>query len=368
VDQYCVVVCGLRAGASDEASTWAPVAAALRMEHDEFSRRVVAALPRIVRQQLDRSSAERIAQLLQGLHVDAHALPGDEELAYIDRDGSSRGPLPRSALDAFIAPGESYRLHGSLAWQIWPEPLEYESSPPPAQAFDEVMAAPVDEAFAAAPAEPLDDEPPAPAAVSASPGLPPPLPTASSPAAVEPPVPGDELATDDALVNPSSDEPVGEADVAAPPAETTSHPPRRSRLGRMLLLLALVGVAAWAYLNWGADTHVDDSPPAAAVGHAQPANSTTAAAAAAAATSAAAAPAMAASTPTASASSTPAAATSVPASGGTAALPAAAATTAAPAAASSAAPAASASAVPAHAASAMATPTTPAAAGSSARG
>jgi hypothetical protein len=335
------------------------------MEHDEFSRRVVAALPRIVRQQLDRSSAERIAQLLQGLHVDARALPGDEELAYIDRDGSSRGPLPRSALDAFIAPGESYRLHGSLAWQIWPEPLEYESSPPPAQAFDEVMAAPVDEAFAAAPAEPLDDEPPAPAAVSASPGLPPPLPTASSPAAVEPPVPDDELATDDALINPSSDEPVGEADVAAPPAETTSHPPRRSRLGRMLLLLALVGLAAWAYLNWGADTHVDDSPPAAAVGHAQPANSTTAAAAAA--TSAAAAPAMAASTPTASASSTPAAATSVPASGGTAALPAAAATTAAPAAASSAAPAASASAVPAHAASATATPTTPAAAGSSAR-
>src|SRR5690348_319945 len=338
------------------------------MEHDEFSRRVVAALPRIVRQQLDRSSAERIAQLLQGLHVDARALPGDEELAYIDRDGSSRGPLPRLALDAFIAPGESYRLHGSLAWQIWPEPLEYESSPPPAQAFDEVMAAPVDEAFAAAPAEPLDDEPPAPAAVSASPGLPPPLPTASSPAAGEPPVPDDELATDDALINPSSDEPVGEVDVAAPPAETTSHPPRRSRLGRMLLLLALVGLAAWAYLNWGADTHVDDSPPAAAVGHAQPANSTTAAAAAAAATSAAAAPAMAASTPTASASSTPAAATSVPASGGTAALPAAVATTAAPAAASSAAPAASASAVPAHAASAMATPTTPAAAGSSARG
>jgi hypothetical protein len=179
------------------------------MEHDEFSRRVVAALPRIVRQQLDRSSAERIAQLLQGLHVDARALPGDEELAYIDRDGSSRGPLPRSALDAFIAPGESYRLHGSMAWQIWPEPLEYESSPPPAQAFDEVMAAPVDEAFAAAPAEPLDDEPPAPAAVSASPGLPPPLPTASSPAAVEPPVPDDVLATDEALINPSSDEPVG---------------------------------------------------------------------------------------------------------------------------------------------------------------
>lgn len=105
------------------------MATALRMEHDEFFRRVVAALPRIVRQQLDRSSAERIAQLLQGLHVDARALPSDEQLVYIERDGSSRGPLPRSALDAFIAPGESYRLHGSLAWQIWPEPLEHESSP-----------------------------------------------------------------------------------------------------------------------------------------------------------------------------------------------------------------------------------------------
>ncbi|MGN6705801.1 MAG: hypothetical protein ACTHJO_07065 [Rhodanobacter sp.] len=329
VDQYCVVVCGLRAGASDEASRWAPVATALRMEHDEFFRRVVAALPRIVRQQLDRSSAERIAQLLQGLHVDARALPSDEQLVYIERDGSSRGPLPRSALDAFIAPGESYRLHGSLAWQIWPEPLEHESSPPPTQAFDEVMAAPVEEAFAAAPAEPPDDEPSAVAATS-SPSLPPPLPTASTSPANDAAMPEDQPTPDHAPIDPPSDGPLGEADVAAPPDEAATRPPRRSRLGRMLLLLALVGVAAWAYLHRGADTHVDDSPPPAPVGHAQPASSSTAAAAAA--TSVATAPAMAASTAATSARSTPAPATSVPASGGTTALPATTATTALPAA------------------------------------
>ncbi|WP_395120192.1 hypothetical protein ACFCQI_04500 [Rhodanobacter sp. FW102-FHT14D06] len=338
------------------------------MEPDEFSRRVVAAMPRIVRQQLDRSSAERIAQLLQGLHVDARALPGDEQLAYIDRDGSSRGPLPQSAVDAFIAPGESYRLHGSPVWQIWPGPLDCESASPPAQAFDEVMAAPVEEAFAVAPAEPLDDEPPAPAVATPSPGLPPPLPTASSPAAVAPTA-DDELAPDDALINPPSDEPVGEADVAAPPAEAATHPPRRSRLGRVLLLLAFVGVAAWAYLHWGADTHVDDSPPPAPVSHAQPAKGITAVAAPA--TSATAAPAIAASTAAASASSTPATATSVPAAGGTAVLPATAATTAAPAApaaASSTTPATASSAAPAHAASATVKPATPAAAGSSPQG
>ena len=147
MDQYCVVVCGLRADALDEASAWAPVAAALRMDETEFARRVVDALPRIVRQQLDRSTAERIAQLLQGMHVDARALPDDAQLVYLERAGSSRGPLPQSALGDFILSGETYRAHGSVEWLPWPPPAEPEASSEGTDVFDELSPPPIDEAF-----------------------------------------------------------------------------------------------------------------------------------------------------------------------------------------------------------------------------
>jgi len=381
VDQYCVVVCGLRAGASDEASTWAPVAAALRMEQDEFSRRVAAALPRIVRQQLDRATAERIAQLLQGMQVDARALPDDAQLVYIDRDGSSRGPLPQSALDAFIEPGESYRLHGSPAWQTWPAAPEHDPFVKIAEPFDEVTIAPADESpdIPGDIADVANDEPAAaweaPTAETSSPGMPPPLPP--MPAAPEPPeatppdadaampAPDDGQAPDDALINPPQDDPApADPDPTEAPADAQVAPPVRSRFGRLLVLLVIVAVAAWAYLHWGADTHVDDSPPPAPVGQAShPADSATTAPAPA--TSVEAVPAIATSAAAASAGSTPAPAASVPASGGTTALPAAAAT--APAAAASAAPATATSVSPAHAASTAGETASPATASSSAQ-
>jgi S-DNA-T family DNA segregation ATPase FtsK/SpoIIIE len=126
VDQYCVVLCGLQAGAPDETSAWQPVATALKLDHAEFERRVVAALPRIVRRELDQATAERIARVLQAMHVDARVLPDDPQLAYIERAGASCGPLPQSSLDDFIQPGESFRLRGSTTWQPWPGPVDHE--------------------------------------------------------------------------------------------------------------------------------------------------------------------------------------------------------------------------------------------------
>jgi hypothetical protein len=124
VDQYCVVLCGLHAGAPDETSAWQPVAAALKLDHAEFERRVVAALPRVVRRELDLATAERIAQVLQALQVDARVLPDDPQLVYIERAGASCGPLPQSSLVDFIEPGESFRHRGTTTWKSWPEPVD----------------------------------------------------------------------------------------------------------------------------------------------------------------------------------------------------------------------------------------------------
>jgi hypothetical protein len=346
------------------------------MEQDEFARRVLAALPRVVRQQLDLATAERIAQLLQGMHVDARALPDDARLAYIERDGRSRGPLPQSALDMFIEPGELYRLQGSQAWETWLEPSEHEATAAPAQAFDEAVAAPVDELPVEAPADRVEGEAEAPPAEDTSPALPPSLP--AEPSSPETPAPtlDDEAMADDALVNPPQEEEEDSApaaeELAGSPAEAGAEQPRRSRYGRLLVLLVIVGVAAWAYQHWMADTRVDDTPPLAPAVHAShPAESATTAPAST--SSVGAVPVPAASAAAAGAGSTPAPAASAPATGGTAALPATASTITAPAAAASAAPARASSVVPAtassappaHAASAV---TTPAAASSSPQG
>ena len=143
MDQYCVVLCGLRAGAPDETSAWQPVAAALKLDHAEFERRIVAALPRIVRRELDLATAQRIAQVLQALQVDARVLPDDPQLVYVERAGASRGPLPQSSLEEFIQPGESFRRRGSATWQPWPEPRD-EVSPTTAEAdaIDESSSSP----------------------------------------------------------------------------------------------------------------------------------------------------------------------------------------------------------------------------------
>lgn len=354
MNQYCVVVCGLQAGTSDEASAWAPVAAALRMEPDEFASRVLAALPRIVRRQLDQATATRIAQLLQGMHVDARALPDDAQLAYIDRDGRSCGPLPQPSLHIFIAPGERYRMQGNHAWETWPAAHEPIATPPPA--IDEV-AAPGAELPVEAPADHAEAEAEVPSAEATSPIGPPSLPSEPSPPAISTPGLDDEGTTDDALINPPQEEEQDPAPAAEEPADAGTDQPRRSRSGRLLVALVVVGLAAWAWWHWMADSRVDDTPPPAAVARAsQPALPATTAPA-----TSTSAPAAAVSTAT-GASPAPADSASVPAPGGTAALPAAT-STAAPAAPASAAPAqpssvmpATAASAPAHAGSAVATP------------
>jgi hypothetical protein len=323
------------------------------MEQDEFARRVLAALPRIVRQQLDLATAERIAQLLQGMHVDARALPDDAQLAYIERDGRSRGPLPQSALDMFIAPGERYRLQGSHAWETWPEPPEHEATVAPPQAFDEAVVAPVDEPPVEVPADRVEDEEEAPSVEDTAPVSPPPLPTEPSPPEAAPAL-DDEATADDALINPPRGEeglaPAAE-EQAESPAEAGADQPHRSRYGRLLVLLVIVGVAAWAYQHWMTDTRVDDTPPPAPAAHAShPADSATTAPVSA--TSVGTAPSPSVSAAAAGASSTPVPAASAPATGGTAVLPAAASTVIAPAATASAAPATASSVVPATASSA----------------
>ena len=327
MDQYCVVVCGLQAGASDAASAWLPVAAALKLDPADFARRVVAALPRIVRRGLDRATAERVVLLLQAMHVDARALPDDSQLAYVDRAGSTRGPLPRSSLGEFLHPDEWYRLHGDTAWLPWPGPVEQEApaastptiesdevdDPAPSPMPDDELidatathetsndldgAAPYERPLSpedqpqrtmptAPPSEDGDDVNsttrnalPTSADDELPNAMPPPLP---KPANMQQPAPtppdgsetteqamGEvESASDDELVNPENETPApGNPDASATLPQGAEVPaPARSRAGRLLVLVVLAGLAVWAYRHWMTDTRMDTSPAAPAVIH-----------------------------------------------------------------------------------------------------
>ncbi len=376
------------------------MATALKLDQTEFTRRVVAALPRIVRRELDRATAERIARALQAMHVDARVLPDDPQLVYIDRAGATRGPLPYSSLGDFIRPGESYRLRGSTTWLSWPAELEPESAPESAPTFmpaagaeepEDEAAEPVladepdDVSLVTAPSDLADEigtatsnelpgatvataedapphafPPPLPGAAASSP----PSPTAAFQDASSSATPDPEATTraaDDALIDPPDQSPaVNDPDLAvadgAEPADTM--PPRRSGVGRLIVLLVLAGAVYWAYSHWtaGRSTGVpaSASTPTKTVTvfvrkPIAPAPSTSAHAVV--------------SVPAAS----PAVASSAPAPAGSVAIPAAAApantpATAAPAAVPpatslSASPAASASVAPASASSVPATPT-----------
>jgi len=333
VDQYCVVVCGLQAGAPGDASAWLPVAAALKLDQGEFARRVLAALPRIVRRNLDRATAERIAQLLQGMHVDARALPDDGQLAYIDCPGTSCGPLPLASLGDFIQPGETYRLHGSMAWQAWPAALDQAPAESASLAFDFDDAAPLPdgESFDATPDAPLtaavdgapddaiaatpDDLPggsdeevqdtlstPSPAEApndfgAMSQDTPPPATDYPPPRAMPPPLPAppsvetppaaappdhadigtpavdvDDSARHDELINPPEDDLApADPDAATPvaPEGGDGAAPARSRGGRVFALLVILGLAGWAYSRWIGDAHTD-APPLATMATSQP--------------------------------------------------------------------------------------------------
>lgn len=310
MDHYCVVLCGLQGTVPDNSSTWQPVAQAMKLEQAEFEQRIVAALPRIVRRKLDRASAERIAQLLQAMDVQARVVADDDQLAYIQGEGTTCGPLPLSALADFIAPDQPYRLHGSTTWMAWPpapewEPATMEAEMPPlstldneVEAFGDEWVSPTtlpdgheDEAPTLTAMEaaeetttPLSDEsaelpapdstepayragpPPLPSAAMASPATAT-DPTEDAPEADMPASDPTELAADDELINPADEAPTADdlELVALDEIEAVDvMPPRRSKLGRWIILLVLAGVAYWAYSHWIADTQPDFSGPAMA--------------------------------------------------------------------------------------------------------
>lgn len=111
-----MVISGLQAGVVDSFATWAPVAAAFKLDEADFAQHVVAALPLIVRQHLDQAAADKLVQQLQAMKIAALVVPDDDQLVYLMRAGTTRGPLPLSALDLFVQPGESYRLRDSQQW------------------------------------------------------------------------------------------------------------------------------------------------------------------------------------------------------------------------------------------------------------
>ncbi len=327
MDQYCVVLCGLRAGTLDEAAAWQPVAAALKLDHAEFERRVVAALPRIVRQDLDQATAERIAQVLHALQVDARVLPDDPQLVYIERSGASCGPLPQSSLADFIQPGESFRLRGDTTWQAWPTPVDQDlaetgtttverddiddppSSPVRGDEPIDVMstAGTSNNVGDAAPDEPstgadhespdvtsnppsfdtsadvsgvtrdalptgADDETPDAMSPSLSvPSTAQPEPSPAPPeklAATEPAPDVTESARGDDPINASGETTTSDsfgAFPAATPQAAETGTPTRLRIGRLVVLLILVALAVWAYRHWRADTRMEGSPAAPAV-------------------------------------------------------------------------------------------------------
>ncbi len=313
--QYCVVLCGLQADAPTASDAWPPVAAALKLDQAEFARRVIAALPLIVRRDLDQTSAERIVGMLQAMHVDARALPDDEHLVYIRHGQAISGPLPQSALGDFIAPGDAYQLRGSTPWLPWPAAVDEVPAPAPMPAkgvdvHDSADAAvPLDEAIET-PADDFIDEPNEVAAPSladdehehenmtdamsiASPAesftsrddarhaMPPPLPeplslpdqpSAAEAAASPGPATAEASAADARMPGDELDDPSDEASMPSDPemdlptAEDASDaaPATRSRGSRLLVLLILAGLAYWAYVHWIANTNTSQPPGAAA--------------------------------------------------------------------------------------------------------
>jgi len=309
------VLCGQQAGIAEGLVDWSPVAAALKLDQAEFARRVVAAMPLIVRRGLDHAAAERIAQRLQAMQMYARVVPDDSQLAYVRREQGTAGPVPYSALHDFIVAGDSWRLRGSNDWQPWPAVVDNEPAPAALPDLEQVehreAAQPVDEpaeeffnesiddavepatetldepaAWSPAPAdEPEFSTPVAPPADQFPPEhelaneflseehdsstpLPPPLPEQSS--ADDLPTPAfaeadavtlaansDTPELEDALINPSDEDAASieaGADAIADPEATYETPPPRSRTGLLIGLLILAGLAYWAYSHWISDT------------------------------------------------------------------------------------------------------------------
>ncbi len=118
---FCVIISGRLPGDKDDVSVWTPVREGFKLDEATFRQRVLAALPLLVRQNLDEAAAERLTQQLRASGVDACVQSDDAQLAFLERAGTMRGPLPLSALGMFIRPDERYRLRGDQEWQTWTE-------------------------------------------------------------------------------------------------------------------------------------------------------------------------------------------------------------------------------------------------------
>lgn len=116
---FCVILSGRLPGDKDDASVWAPLMAALKLDTATFSQRILTALPLTLRRSLDQAAAKLLAELMRAQGISALVVQDEIEVAYFKRMDVIRGPLPRSALKHFIQRNEPYRLRGERDWRIW---------------------------------------------------------------------------------------------------------------------------------------------------------------------------------------------------------------------------------------------------------
>jgi hypothetical protein len=119
VSKYCVVISGRLPGDKEDNLVWRPIADAFKLDAATFTARVLLRMPMIVRQNLDQEAADTMAEQLRAVSVDAKAVPQDDRLALIERNGQTKGPLPFSNLGDFIRDGERYRFRESNEWITW---------------------------------------------------------------------------------------------------------------------------------------------------------------------------------------------------------------------------------------------------------
>jgi hypothetical protein len=143
MDGFCVILSGRFQDDRDDASVWAPIIVDFKLDEASFAEQVLAAMPLIIRQNLDEPDAEQLADELHLYGVGARVEPDDAELAYFEREGSIRGPLPLSALRKFIRSQERYRLRDEKDWKIWQDKTAFDDalfcripSPPTVELYD----------------------------------------------------------------------------------------------------------------------------------------------------------------------------------------------------------------------------------------
>jgi len=125
---FCVILSGRFQDDRDDASVWAPIIADFELDEANFAQQVLAAMPLIIRQNLDELAAEQLAEKLHAYGVGARVEPDDAELAYFEREGSIRGPVPLSALRKFIRSQELYRLRSEQDWKVWQDKTAFDDA------------------------------------------------------------------------------------------------------------------------------------------------------------------------------------------------------------------------------------------------